>query len=707
MSDEYELSSDRALSDPDDDKFGVAPFAAMLAKSIQQHTSADGLVIALHGPWGSGKTTVLRFVRHYLSQSPPAEQPVIVEFNPWWFSGGRGLTGRFFEALMIIVRKWKTRGGNLTDSLTEFALAVSEAPIPGAGYAKSARLLQRPKDIQKARETLASELRKQAKRTLVIVDDIDRLTADEIRELFKVIKAVGDLPHVMYLLAFDREMAAQALTSIQGTPGEDYLDKIIQVPFDLPLPDRVSLRDFFVSRLNSIIASTEQSTFDPVRWANVFADGIDEMLQSPRDVTRFTNTLSVTYPAVLAKVNPIDFIGVEALRVFAPQVYDLVRRSKSYFAGAYDAREKDVLERFHNQWVEKLSENEPTQSLVRRLFPKVDAAFGGQVLGDTFQSKWRRDLQVCSPERFDVYFRLAVPAWDISTPEMLTIFDLASDPARFGALLKSFKDVKSPDGISKLRRFLDHMLDYTDTEIPKEKIGLIIRAFADVGDELDERAFGMFDSDNSTRIGRVLWRLLSRQDQKDNLAALIAAVTAGRALATIVHWLIVLEQEHGRYGETTGLTAERRHVDEAGLASLEELALGRIRDAAKDRSIYEVGEQLPMILRHWASLVDNDEVKRWTTAEVEDDAQLVRLVASFLSLSYNHGMGDRVGSRESRLNPKWLESFIDIDTTAKRLRELQDGLPPNLAVAIRQYLTEYDLLQSGKDPDDPFSFLRD
>ena len=45
-----------------------------------------------------------------------------------------------------------------------------------------------------------------------MIDDIDRLQPDELCDLFKAIKGVGDLPNVIYLLAFDHEMVAQTLT---------------------------------------------------------------------------------------------------------------------------------------------------------------------------------------------------------------------------------------------------------------------------------------------------------------------------------------------------------------------------------------------------------------------------------------------------------------------------------------------------------------
>ncbi len=60
------LSADRPSIDPKDDLFGHASFAKNLADSICRYPGSDGLVLALYGPWGFGKSTVLGYVGHYI-----------------------------------------------------------------------------------------------------------------------------------------------------------------------------------------------------------------------------------------------------------------------------------------------------------------------------------------------------------------------------------------------------------------------------------------------------------------------------------------------------------------------------------------------------------------------------------------------------------------------------------------------------------------
>ncbi len=77
------ISADLPLRDPADDRLGYAPFARRLAGAIDALPPDQPLVLALHGPWGAGKTTILNFVAYYLETATPEPAAGVVEFNPW------------------------------------------------------------------------------------------------------------------------------------------------------------------------------------------------------------------------------------------------------------------------------------------------------------------------------------------------------------------------------------------------------------------------------------------------------------------------------------------------------------------------------------------------------------------------------------------------------------------------------------------------
>ena len=94
-----DLLPDRPCTAPENDLFGYAPFADNLAKTICRYSGKDGLVLAIYGPWGSGKSTMLNFVECYLGQHRENSEVIVVHFNPWWFSGQEKLARSFFGQL--------------------------------------------------------------------------------------------------------------------------------------------------------------------------------------------------------------------------------------------------------------------------------------------------------------------------------------------------------------------------------------------------------------------------------------------------------------------------------------------------------------------------------------------------------------------------------------------------------------------------------
>lgn len=708
------LSADRPSTDPKEDLFGHAPFAKSLADSICRYPGSDGLVLALYGPWGSGKSTVLGYVNHYLEQQPEESRPVVVAFNPWWFSGQENLARAFLGQLQAVLPTKSEKFKKLGDLLGDFAEGVGGlidlSGMTGGAAGKVGKLIgmvtkRKPKDVPALKAEISKILREAKKRVLVVIDDIDRLAPEETRQLFTVIKALADFPNVVYLLAFDREVAAQAIEQQSGLPGERYLEKIIQVPFELPPVDRVALRAALFKRLDQVLGDTPDGLFDQSYWTNVFHDGIDPLIQVPRDVVRFTNTLSVTYPAVRGEVNPVDFIALEAIRVFLPDLYDLVRTNQDRFAGhsrdgGYQ-EDRNAMLAFHQQWVAELPERfrEGTQALLERIFPKI----GQMGYGADWLAQWRRGLRACHPDMFPVYFRLAVPQGAILRSEMMALLALAGSAADFGAALVRAKAERRPDGLSKARALLERLMDHVEQDIVDEHIPTVIQALFDAGDLLidpaDER--GMFDFGNVSRASRPVYHLLKRVPAGRRADILDEAIKAGNALA-VQSWLLrALDEEITKAkdsGEPTQLTADE-------VARLKATWISRVRTLSAKADFVDHPElsRLLSIWRHWG---DDGETRAWCDRVTASDNGLLALLPKFLQHTRSQTMGDWAVRLQPRLNPNWLESYLDTASCAKRLVELSGkrAVPHEAEEAVAQFLKEFEMLTAGKNPDGDGAF---
>src|ERR1039458_3916480 len=85
---------DAPITSLGEDRLGRASFAAALAVEVLTAPARTGYVIGLTGPWGSGKTSLLNMTIEALG-----ERALVVQFNPWMFSGTETLVSTFFEEI--------------------------------------------------------------------------------------------------------------------------------------------------------------------------------------------------------------------------------------------------------------------------------------------------------------------------------------------------------------------------------------------------------------------------------------------------------------------------------------------------------------------------------------------------------------------------------------------------------------------------------
>lgn len=709
------LSADRPSTDPAKDLFGHAPFSKTLANAIRGYRGSDGIVLALYGPWGSGKSTALAYVEHELEQGPESDRPVVVPFNPWWFSGQEHLARAFLGQLQVVLPEKYAGFKALGNKLSEFSRALGGAadvagaafgiPLGGKAIAAGAKLLAtKPKDVPALKKTLSQLLIEQKKRILVVIDDIDRLAPDEVRQLFTVIKALADFPYITYLLAFDRDVAASAISEQTGLPGDRYLEKIVQVPFELPRVDRTTLRQALFVRLDAVMAGTPEGRFDSAHWTNIFHAGLDPLFTVPRDIVRLTNALSVTYPAVVGEVNPVDFIAIECLRVFLPSVYDSIRTSPEEFTGYKapdDDHDKQRARAFHDAWLSKVPEplRSSTQELLQRLFPRLEAIWANMHYTADSLYQWRRNLRVCSPDVFPAYFRLSLPPGAVSRADLDALLALVHDQGAFAEAFRSAATQKSAMGTSKARALLERLMDHVPDELDAAHAEPVINGLLSVGDDLlipTDKVQGAFDFGNESRISRIAYHLLKKVDQASRAPLLVRAMERGQALRCSQYLLSALGDEADKAAKGEGDALFTRAEAEQ-LKSAWRLRLAQL-SAAENFIDHPALAVLLSGWRHWGG---EDDAKTWWQNASQSDEGLLKLILAFASEATSQTYGDYAVRVHLRVNPKAIEPYGDVQAMASRLQNLLDScaVAEKYQPAANRFVVECERMKEGKNPD--------
>ena len=137
-------------------------------------------------------------------------------------------------------------------------------------------------------------------RLVVFVDDLDRCLPEKAIEILEAIKLFLHVPQTVFVLGMDREIVRRGIESHYGTylhddgkerpdlpiNGDSYLQKIIQLPFNLPTLD-ASGRESFIGELQKHLE--RQQKLDKTT-CQVFARGL---LPNPRQVKRALNVFNL------------------------------------------------------------------------------------------------------------------------------------------------------------------------------------------------------------------------------------------------------------------------------------------------------------------------------------------------------------------------------------------------------------------------------
>ncbi|MCK1636943.1 hypothetical protein IVA95_04965 [Bradyrhizobium sp. 157] len=197
-----------------------------------------------------------------------------------------------------------------------------------------------------ARFDLEQRLKDMPRNILVVIDDIDRLKDEQIRTVIRHVKANANFPGLTYLLLYQRNIVERAF----GEEGKQYLEKIVQAAFDVPVVEGDRVGRIVLAELEKITKSLpEDRKFDQTRWGNIWVGGLRHFFRNLRDAKRYIGgaevQLSLHSGKRVLETNIIETIALETLRLFEPDVYAAIGRSKALLTGTSRARKDADKER--------------------------------------------------------------------------------------------------------------------------------------------------------------------------------------------------------------------------------------------------------------------------------------------------------------------------------------------------------------------------
>ena len=474
------LREDNDIKDINEDILNRANFAESLALNIQNYFNRQKvnncLTIGLMGEWGSGKTSLLNMTEEYLKDS----KIKIIKFNPWLYSSYNQLVGQFFDEL--IMEFTDSRDVSLTGFLRQYKIKVNELELAkklavvgtslidsrlGSGVERILGSSSEEENLAYLKKKINGQLA--GRKVVCIIDDLDRLSRDEIAEMFKLIKIMADFKNMVYLISFDKDVVSEALEKDYG--GEKYIEKIINVPLQVPSIDHSELRDFLVNHFKRI--SREYKKNLDLGRLNQFLDfqpfqygkrcGILYFFTNMRDITRFINILEFNLELIIDEVNLVDFIVITAIQVFHSEIYDKIKFNEflliNYHYTALDELQRNILEKERSEFEELVNKNDNVNYILRVLFPKMGNIYNGNP-SFSFKNKDFADknLLIHHPNHFKAYFKLNSVIKELSESETDFVVEHINSKNSSSVVMEFTRLYKE----NKLRLFLENIKNRLD-----------------------------------------------------------------------------------------------------------------------------------------------------------------------------------------------------------------------------------------------------
>jgi hypothetical protein len=521
------MSGDNAIKNRGADRLGRSGFADQLAAALLNETADEGLVAALVGPWGQGKSSVLNMVKEQLEG--PHSRTVLM-FNPWMFTGQPQLVGAFFEQIAGQLRLKGKAEQALADRLIGYGQALTPlvfVPVAGAwlgragavatalGQARSSR--KQPDPVEQQRKTIEAALGELDEPIFVFVDDIDRLSAREIRDMLGLVRLTAHFPKIIYLLAFDRAKVERALDQDGIEGGRNYLDKIVELSFDLPATSPYALGSLLTEGLGQTLSGIETGPFDPARWQDVAARVLGPLLGTPRDINRYLAALPASLRMIGDEVALVDVLALEAIRLRLPDIFaQLAPMSHALTDVGMLTSQTPGWQSEIDMFIGTAGEHAPVvRDLCRLLFPATERYLGSNT---TYPSNWlpiwRRNRQVANPDVLGIYLSKQLPPGTVPAASVEMAVMAMANQQSFQAIV----DTLSADDLDD---FLARLAGYEEDVAP-EAVAPGCAVLLGLYPRLRSGSRGFLDFGPDIGVDRVVLRLLRRINDQAERTRIVA-----------------------------------------------------------------------------------------------------------------------------------------------------------------------------------------
>lgn len=313
--------SDEPISESTQDRLEYKPYVDNLSRILLNESFSKSFSIALVGPWGNGKSSILDLVKNEIHLSELDRQSnLFVNFLPYLNHKEEEIINEFFILLSNQLSKYD---GEIANQILNYSQKITDLYNSKSitDFVSKPYSILSNKAAKELYEKINESLARINKKIIVFIDDLDRLSGNEIIQILKLIRNTANFKNTIFVVAMDKDYVLQRLKSSNEVLNSAYLEKFFQLEIYLPEIDKNVLKENFIEAFDKKNNYDTSDFIDKIKNALLNRNILfDDYVKNLRDVKRYTNQIKFDYPFVQNEINLVDFINFTFFKTKFPSM---------------------------------------------------------------------------------------------------------------------------------------------------------------------------------------------------------------------------------------------------------------------------------------------------------------------------------------------------------------------------------------------------
>lgn len=341
--------SDTPIISDKKDILDYANDVKQLAEQLKIISSEYSYSVGITSSWGSGKSSYLNMLKNYLSSN---KDFIVIDFNPRHSYTPQDIQKDFFSVLQSKLKEYDYRFTYIFKNYLK-ALSIIESK-----FLSSLFELHKIWDVKSEKEKLNDLISQIDKRIVIVIEDFDRLLADEIIEVFKLIDGNASFTNFIFITAYDKKHINKIIGETYSNEEAFFSDKFFTIEVPIPKRPYDKIFNYIIETLTDKLHIRKEEV---EKYEIVLANHIEVLkkyLTTLRDVKRFLNLFIRSYQQVEGEVEFRDYFLIRIIQYKNEEEYVKLYK-KEYFENEY-----------FTEFKLKENLNAETEEIIRELFNK-------------------------------------------------------------------------------------------------------------------------------------------------------------------------------------------------------------------------------------------------------------------------------------------------------------------------------------------------